>query len=49
MNDVRALVLALLLVFCPYVLVHAEISEPIEKKRFTVGGAVGYHDVDTDN
>ena len=49
MNDVRALVLALLLVFFPYVLVHAEISEPIEKKRFTLGGAVGYHDVDTDN
>lgn len=49
MNDVRALLATLLLVCCPYFLVHAEASEPAIKKRFTVGAAVGYHDVDTDD
>ena len=49
MNNIRCLVSTLLLVCCPYALVHAEGSEPAAKKRFTVGAAVGYHDVDTDD
>jgi len=48
MNDVRALVSTWLLVCCPYVLGQADASESAAKKRFTLGAAVGYHDVDTD-
>ncbi len=49
MNDVGALALVLLLACCPYSLVQAEASEPKAKKFFTLGAAVGYHDVDSDD
>ena len=49
MNSGWALVSTLLLLIWPHTLLHAKTLGSTEKKSFSVGAAVGYYDVDTDN
>ena len=49
MNSIWTLVLTLLLCISAHSFAQAEASDANTKKPFSMGAAVGYHDVDTDN
>lgn len=49
MTSVRVLVSTLLALIWPQSLLYAEALESTEQKDFSLGAAVGYYDIDTDN